>query len=341
MLVQAMSDSLGLEAHDESFERDPDGDGVARYSPAGALQFACDRAPDRGLHKSSAGLSLDDPDHDGACEELTEGDIDVGEWYLLNLPQPAVHEQGGAARRGAELLVEMGCTDCHTPRWQFPSARARHGDVAVDRRFFELQVREVTTSHLWHAEVLPLTTPSSGESRRSLAALRVDGIYSDLRSHRIHADPGAPSVRTRPLWGVASTAPYMSDGSASSLQEAILKHDGEAAEARAAFESAPTEDQRTLLAFLRSLALFSFEDLATSSLLVRGPTPVGCSRFAPELWTAAFRRYWERQNGQVPSLLGPEAFGMDLPFLQDRDHDGLPDAVAPTPDLSGVASKGF
>jgi hypothetical protein len=45
--------------------------------------------PDRGRRRGRTGLSLDDPDGDGYCEEISEGDLDVAEWYLLNHPAPA------------------------------------------------------------------------------------------------------------------------------------------------------------------------------------------------------------------------------------------------------------
>lgn len=59
--------------------------------------------------------------------------------------------------------------------------------------------------------------------------------------------------RTQPLWGLAATAPYLHDGRAGTVQEAILAHGGEAAGARDAFAAFSEADQGDLVAFLLSL----------------------------------------------------------------------------------------
>ena len=67
---------------------------------------------------------------------------------------------------------------------------------------------------------------------------------------------GASVWMTAELWGVGSTAPYLHDGRSTTLTEAILEHDGEAANARAAFRSLSTADKADLVAFLNTLVLF-------------------------------------------------------------------------------------
>src|SRR5262245_59501110 len=76
----------------------------------------------------------------------------------------------------------------------------------------------------------------------------IEGIYSDLLLHRMGRDlqsasayyeprppdnnrPGTPGDvarpdewRTPPLWGVADSAPYLHDGRAATLEEAITLH---------------------------------------------------------------------------------------------------------------------
>jgi CxxC motif-containing protein (DUF1111 family) len=91
-----------------------------------------------------------------------------------------------------------------------------------------------------------------------------DGLvpYTDLLLHRMAADdaPGIGSgdalpveLRTAPLWGLALTPPYMHDGRAFTIEEAILRHDGEAATARQAFAALSDAERALLLAFLESL----------------------------------------------------------------------------------------
>ncbi len=86
-------------------------------------------------------------------------------------------------------------------------------------------------------------------------------LYSDLLLHDVAA-PDAPRVedpvagrafRTPPLWGVSRSAPYLHDGSAPTLERAVLLHAGEATRARAAFEAASAEERAALLGFLEGL----------------------------------------------------------------------------------------
>ena len=67
---------------------------------------------------------------------------------------------------------------------------------------------------------------------------------------------GASVFLTRNLWGVGSTAPYLHDGRATTLVEAVLYHGGDAADSRAAFLHLPPDAQQDLMAFLKNLVLF-------------------------------------------------------------------------------------
>jgi CxxC motif-containing protein (DUF1111 family) len=60
-------------------------------------------------------------------------------------------------------------------------------------------------------------------------------------------------MRTAPLWGVRVIERFLHDGSATSLEEAILAHDGQAKTARNRFNALSSSDLRLLLAFLNSL----------------------------------------------------------------------------------------
>ena len=93
-----------------------------------------------------------------------------------------------------------------------------------------------------------------------------DGIdvhaYTDLLLHGI-AEPNALGIeegaagihdfRTPPLWGVSQSAPYLHDGRASTIQDAIANHAGEASKARDDVANLSAPDRRALLAFLKSL----------------------------------------------------------------------------------------
>jgi CxxC motif-containing protein (DUF1111 family) len=102
----------------------------------------------------------------------------------------------------------------------------------------------------------------------------VEGLYSDLLLHRMgheligggsYGDPPVPvkgskdegmspsEWRTPPLWGVADSAPYLHDGRAATLEEAIRRHGGQAAKAAQHFAGLSTREQAQLIGFLKTL----------------------------------------------------------------------------------------
>ena len=87
-------------------------------------------------------------------------------------------------------------------------------------------------------------------------------LYSDLLLHNImpddfrgmaETDAGVGVFQTPPLWGISRTAPYLHDGRATTLTDAIMNHDGEAALVRAEFEALSATDKVALIRFLESL----------------------------------------------------------------------------------------
>ena len=83
-----------------------------------------------------------------------------------------------------------------------------------------------------------------------------DPYYAENIEKEIPIPPEQPYLtewKTPPLWGVADTAPYWHDGSAKTLEDAILKHADEALAVRNRYKSLPANEQQDLVAFLGSL----------------------------------------------------------------------------------------
>ena len=70
------------------------------------------------------------------------------------------------------------------------------------------------------------------------------------------ADRGVPGnlFLTRPLWGVARSRPYLHDGRAPTLEDAILQHGGEAQAARDAYAALGDPERGSVRVFLTSLS---------------------------------------------------------------------------------------
>jgi CxxC motif-containing protein (DUF1111 family) len=152
------------------------------------------------------------------CDELTA--------FCASLPRPTERLPEGItsedAAAGKVVFSKIGCADCHTPKLG-----------------------------------------------------SVDGIYSDLLLHRMGQDlvgggsygeprlppkegkgdegPSPSEWRTPPLWGVADSAPYMHDGRAATLQQAIEMHGGQAARSAADFRNLSPADKERLIGFLKTL----------------------------------------------------------------------------------------
>ena len=86
--------------------------------------------------------------------------------------------------------------------------------------------------------------------------------YTNLLLHDIWGpgfrgmeDPGADVgfYRTAPLWGVSTTGPWMHDGRAETLLDAILLHGGEAATVRTDFLNLSTGERDAVILFLEDL----------------------------------------------------------------------------------------
>jgi len=86
-------------------------------------------------------------------------------------------------------------------------------------------------------------------------------LYSDLLLHDMGpgladvcgGEASPPEWMTAKLWGLRYRQRFMHDGRATSIEQAIVLHDGEAAAAKAAFAALAAPDRAGLLRFLESL----------------------------------------------------------------------------------------
>ena len=76
----------------------------------------------------------------------------------------------------------------------------------------------------------------------------------------------APTVwKTKGLWGTGSTGPWLHDGRATTLFEAIRWHKGDADQVRANFFSASEDDQDDMINFLENLVIYNSKENAIQS----------------------------------------------------------------------------
>jgi hypothetical protein len=143
--------------------------------------------------------------------------------YIQALPAPVAVDPYGPQgtqdmRDGRRLFADLGCADCHTPTL---------GDV-----------RGIYSDLLLH---------DMGQS------LSDSGSYYGTDGPTSPGGPSPQEWRTPPLWGFRDSGPYLHDGRAEDLQEAVALHGGQAQASARRFFALSSEDRFRVEAFLKSL----------------------------------------------------------------------------------------
>src|SRR6185436_1701877 len=212
-----------------------------------------------------------DPDHDGVSNEIPTSLVDFMEFYLLNYFKPAVYEQTEETAQGRRLFDRAGCAQCHIADLQ----------LNRDRRVADVETVFDSERGIFNnlfATAIPLFTTLVDNSgfpavkTPRLQPFLVRNIFTDFKRHNVGASfyernfDGTLRTEflTTPLWGVGTTAPYGHDGRSINLMEVILRHGGEAQDARNAFARLSSSQQSRVIAFLNSLIIFPPEDTAST-----------------------------------------------------------------------------
>jgi hypothetical protein len=193
-----------------------------------------------------------DPDGDGVTDEIVEGQVTALTLFVAmqETPQIVTPPDSNTALAWADGRARfdaLGCASCHVP------------SLALASTTF------VLPSRVGGAAVRVDLARDAAEPR--LGAAAADGkmrafLFSDLKRHDLgpglaepRADRGVAGNQflTRPLWGVARSGPYLHDGRAATLEEAILAHGGEAQPARDAYAALGDPDRGLVRIYLASL----------------------------------------------------------------------------------------
>jgi len=106
-VVGALQNEMGLQAADPELARAVSGGRVV--TPAG---MTLDGSRDR-IEAPPTAEPTADPDHDGVAAEIPQSLVDYYEFYLLNYFKPGTYARTEGTQRGAKLMAQIGCTDCH------------------------------------------------------------------------------------------------------------------------------------------------------------------------------------------------------------------------------------
>jgi CxxC motif-containing protein (DUF1111 family) len=181
------------------------------------------------------------PEYQLPGQDMQDADIDALVSFVANLPRPVEVAPTTffaikSVRHGEQVFTNIGCAVCH-PR-----------DLGkVSGLFSDLLLHDLGPK---------LADPVEPNPDVDRVEQRVRGYYGFGRVfvETERPDPLLPKQwRTPPLWGVADSAPYLHDGRAETLVEAITQHGGQAADCVAKFRSLDNNDRSNLIAFLETL----------------------------------------------------------------------------------------
>ncbi|HTR37523.1 MAG TPA: di-heme oxidoredictase family protein [Bryobacteraceae bacterium] len=189
-----------------------------------------------------------DADGDGVVNEISEGDLSALSIFLTTMDLPRRTTESTAATNGEGRFHSLGCAACHMPALETRGAILTYSLPEVETD---------STQNVYYSTDLRAARP--GFQANGVGGIEVP-LFSDLKRHDmgpgLAESTGSDLDRyfiTARLWGVADTAPYLHDGRAHTLQEAILLHGGEAQGVRDAFAALPDSAQQELVAFLMTL----------------------------------------------------------------------------------------
>ena len=145
--------------------------------------------------------------------------IDLLADFMRFLGPPPTQPVTASNTFGAKLFLDTGCASCHTP--------------------------------------VMFTGPSTITALNAKAVM----LYSDLLLHDmgtlgdgiVQGTAGARDMKTPPLWGLRASGPYLHDGRAMIIEDAIKAHDGEAKVSKDRFQKLTRDQQALLIEFLKSI----------------------------------------------------------------------------------------
>ncbi|HSD29860.1 MAG TPA: di-heme oxidoredictase family protein [Vicinamibacteria bacterium] len=272
LVMSLQAEELVWKLAEKGAPPDADGDGVERELSVGDITAM-----------AVYGAALETPQ---SAERLAE----------LGLVQSLSAEDRARIERGRQAFASVGCASCHVPTMHLGNTVFEEPTLRGNGNYYDAMLaardpgydpkRPVRFDVLRDAK-----EPRAEADPKGGAIIR---LYGDLKRHRMGrqlSDPTGPVVPftagfapvvadgkpvpvgpsdflTPELWGVGNTGPWLHDGRAASLREAIAGHGeddpspagsperSEAQEARDAFSGLAKEDQVALLTFLHSLQTF-------------------------------------------------------------------------------------
>lgn len=190
-------------------------------------------------------------DYKAPGPDMTERECTELVSFVNDLPKPAEALPREPRSRdylaqGRKLFDWVGCAACHTP--ELGEVNGLYSDLLLHDLGPQLSDAG--------AYGAALNATEEEELKQPLPAL----IVADPKAKPLKPADEAKLIgalrqewRTPPLWGLRDSAPYLHDGRAATIDQAIALHDGEAQRSTRQFFKLSAEEKLQLTSFLRSL----------------------------------------------------------------------------------------
>jgi CxxC motif-containing protein (DUF1111 family) len=164
--------------------------------------------------------------------DLTDEQCTLMTDYIRGLPIPTQVLPESASEldlvhRGEAMFDKIGCADCHAK--DLGPVKGLYSDMLLHDMGADLQ-----SSIGYYAMIIPQPVVRNN-------------------NFELTEQPSPGEWRTAPLWGVADSGPYLHDGRADTLDQAISMHGGEAVDVAARYTDANPKDKDAIIAFLKTL----------------------------------------------------------------------------------------
>ena len=162
------------------------------------------------------------------CDALTS--------YVRGLPtpiaiRPADDRESAQVKAGEEIFKSIGCAQCHLPK--LGGVEGIYSDLLLHEMSPELADSDAYSVF-------------AGDAPRAEVAAAPDRAGTGPATTR--------EWRTPPLWGLRDSGPYLHDGRAATIDQAIASHAGQGAPSARRYADLSPRRKRHLAAFLGSLA---------------------------------------------------------------------------------------
>jgi CxxC motif-containing protein (DUF1111 family) len=185
-----------------------------------------------------------EPDRVARGLDLTAGECDALVGFMASLPAPERQIPTGVAeveaiREGERSFGVIGCATCHSPSL---------GEVVGI--YSDLLLHDMGTD-LSDTGSYRASRPESPGPNPSRPGPLAGGPPQEEKPSDSGASRG--EWRTPPLWGVRDSGPYLHDGRADTLDQAIALHGGQGKDPATRYFGLPPSRRQQVRAFLKSL----------------------------------------------------------------------------------------